>query len=210
MSIVIKTQTQKNKNMKTSNTVSAVPALTLKEAVIEEVTKLVKTAGSFSAHDVTAAVRTAANDGEVALPGLEAKPNSSNIKYWVNHDDVKAVVDGLLNDGTLANLGLTNVDYTSNPYRVFQFGSASAPAPSAPVSANTSDDVDDADAAQSPLAQRMLAYVRKVGVATLKEVQSALKVNGITCKDFAGIAQKLGLKVKIGTLDCYSTYTVSQ
>ena len=213
-------QNKKNENnMKTNDTATATPAvsttpqLTLKEAVVNAVNEL-KVKGSFSAHDVTKTVRDAANAGEIALPGLEAsQPNSSNIKYWVNHADVKTTLDGLLNDGTLANLGLTNVDY-SGAFRVFEFAvgapattSAAPSAPSAPSA--TTPAPAAANPTQSPLAQKIEAYLNKVGSATLKQVQSALKVNGVTCKDLAPIVESLGFTVTAGTPDCFSTYTAN-
>src|SRR5208283_5166582 len=141
--------------------VSSVPQLTLKEAVVNAVNEL-KVRDSFSAHDVTTAIREAANAGEIALPGLEAsQPNSSNIKYWVNHADVKTTLDDLLNDGTLANLGLTNVDY-SGAFRVFEFAVGSAPAsttaPAAP-SAAPAPATNSANPTQSPLSQKIEAYL---------------------------------------------------
>lgn len=219
--------TKNENNMKTNDAstattttaVSTTPQLTLKEAVVNAVNEL-KVKGSFSAHDVTTAVREAANAGEIALPGLEAtQPNSSNIKYWVNHADVKTTLDGLLNDGTLANLGMTNVDY-SGFFRVFEFAapaaSASAPLATAPAAATTpAPDASapaastSADPTQSPMAQRIKAYLsKKASAVTLKEIQSALKVNGVTCKDLASIVAGLGFTVTPGTTDCFSTYEV--
>lgn len=194
---------QNNMNTATQ-AVSTTPQLTLKEAVVEAVTEL-KNKGAFSAYDVTSAVRAGANGGEFALPGLEAKQNNSNIKYWVNHEDVKQVVDGLLNDGTLATLGLTNVNYNGS-FRVFEF--ASSVAQSSPATSSTPASTT-ANPTQSPLAQRIQTYLSNVGSATLKQVQSALKVNGVTCKDLAAIVAGLGYSVNPGTTDCYSTYTVS-
>ena len=195
--------------MKNTNAVNTTPKLTLTEAVVNAVNEL-KSKGSFSAYDVTTAVRAAANAGEIELPGLEANTNQSGIKYWVNNEDVKREIDALLNNGELANLGLTNVNYNGS-FRVFEFANSAATTtvatPAAPV-ASTTDDTDPADA-DSPVASRVSAYLSKVGTATLKQVQSALKVNGITCKDFAGIVKGLGYTVTPGTSDCYSTYTVS-
>lgn len=197
--------TNNQNNMNTATTaVSTTPQLTLKEAVVQAATEL-KNKGAFSAYDVTTAVREAANSGEFALPGLEAKQNNSNIKYWVNHEDVKQVVDGLLNDGTLATLGLTNVNYNGS-FRVFEF--ATSVAPSSPVTSSTPASTT-ANPTQSPVAQRIQTYLSNAGSATLKQVQSALKVNGVTCKDLAAIVAGLGFSVTPGTTDCYSTYTVS-
>lgn len=194
--------------MKTNATaVNTTPNLTLTEAVVNAVNEL-KSKGSFSAYDVTTAVRAAANGGEIALPGMEAKANQSGIAFWVNHEDVKRVIDTLLNNGELANLGLSNVNYNGS-FRVFEFATATAPAATATTAAVTTDtDTDPADA-DSPLATRVEAYLSKVGGATLKQVQSALKVNGVTCKDFADIVKNLGYSLTAGTDGCYSTYTVS-
>ena len=194
-------------NTNANTAVSTTPQLTLKEAVVNAVNEL-KVKGSFSAHDVTKTVRDAANAGEIALPGLEAsQPNSSNIKYWVNHADVKTTLDGLLNDGTLANLGLTNVDY-SGAFRVFEFA-VGAPATTSAAPSATTPAPAAANPTQSPLAQKIEAYLNKVGSATLKQVQSALKVNGVTCKDLAPIVESLGFTVTAGTPDCFSTYTAN-
>jgi hypothetical protein len=194
-------------NMRNTNAVNTAPKLTLSEAVVNAVNEL-KVKGSFSAYDVTTAIRAAANAGEIALPGLEARGNQSGISYWVNHEDVKREIDALLNNGELANLGLTNVNYNGS-FRVFEFAT-SATATSAPTatSATSTSDTDPADS-DSPLATRVEAYLSKVGSATLKQVQSALKVNGVTCKDFADIVKNLGYSLTAGTDGCYSTYTVS-
>ncbi len=193
----------------TTPAVSTTPQLTLKEAVVNAVNEL-KVKGSFSAHDVTETIRKAANAGEIALPGLEAtQPNNSGIKYWVNHADVKTTIDGLLNDGTLANLGMTNVDY-SGAFRVFEFAaSVAAPAITPAPDASAAPAVSTSDPTQSPMDQRIKAYLTKVGSATLKQVQSALKVNGVTCKDLASIVVGLGFTVTPGTNDCFSTYEVA-
>lgn len=192
--------------MKTNTSVTATTAAaySLKEAVLDAVSTL-KSNGSFSAHDVTKQIRQSVNDGEYTLPGLEA-PAGSAYKYNVNHDDVKEVIDSLLNDGTLQNLGLTNVDY-SGAYRVFEFGSAVAADTTSTT--DTTDTTSDVDQADSPVASRIKAYLDNVGSATLKQVQSMLKVNGITCKDLATLADEIGLTVTVGTEGCFSTYTVS-
>lgn len=175
--------------------------LTLTEAVVQAVNEL-KANGSFSAHDVTTTIRDSVNAGEYALPGLEARPGTAGgtIKYWVDHEAVKTVIDTLLNNGELANLGLTNVDY-SGAYRVFEFGKATPAAPT--PTANATADADT----QGPIAQRIKAYLDKVGTATLKQVQSALKTNGVTCEDFYNLITALGINVEPGTPGKFSTYT---
>ena len=180
--------------------VSTTPQVTLKQAVTDAVNEL-KVNGSFSAHDVTSAVRAAVNGGEIAIPGLEAQPNGAGISFWVKHEDVKAIVDEMLEDGTLANLGMTNVNY-SGAFRVFEFAAPTADAsdPAAATNAATTSGT------QTPMEQRIKAYLTKVGSATLKQIQSALKVNGVTCADLAPIVTGLGYTLRAGTTDCYSTY----
>jgi hypothetical protein len=192
--------------------VSTVPQLTLKEAVVDAVNSL-KVNGSFSAHDITNSVRAGANGGEFALPGLEAKPNNSNIAYWINHEDVKAVLETLLNDGTLNNLGLSNVNYNGT-FRIFEFANVVAPAtapatPTAPAPTTPPPAANAAAPTVSPVEAHVKAYIEKSGAGvTMKQIQSALKVNGITCKDLADMVDKLGFEVVPGTLNCFSTYTV--
>lgn len=189
--------------MKTNTSVkTTTAAYSLKEAVLDAVSTLKKN-GSFSAHDVTAQIRKSVNDGEYTLPGLESSAGSA-FKFNVQHDSVKEVVDTLLNDGTLQSLGLTKVDYSGN-YRIFEFGATTAVSTDTDTTADT--DVDQAD---SPVATRIKGYLAKVGSATLKQVQSMLKVNGVTCKDLATLADEIGLTVTVGTEGCYSTYTVSE
>ena len=61
----------------------------------------------------------------------------------------------------------------------------------------------------SPVEAHVKAYIEKSGAGvTMKQIQSALKVNGITCKDLADMVDKLGFEVVPGTLNCFSTYTV--
>jgi len=192
-----------------STAVATTPSLTLKEAVINAVKEL-KVKGGFSVHDVTTEIREAVNAGEFTLPGLEnPNPNSqSGIKYWVKNEDVKAIIESLENDGTLANLGLTNVDM-SGPFRVFEFSTPTTP--SAGVPASTPPSVNAPNPTQSPLVQRIEAYLSKGTPVTLKQIQSALKINGVTCKDLEGIVAGIsGYVVTPGTTDCYSTYTVDQ
>ena len=194
-----------------TNTPAAAPQtnLTLREAVVQAVNELKGTVThGFSAHDVTNTIRESVNAGEYALPGFEAVPPAADgtIKYWVNHEQVKTVIDELLADGELRNLGLTNVADPTNarPYRLFEFGTAT-PAPVAPTTPTA-----NANVTQGALATRVQAYLnRREGVVTtLRQVQSALKTNGVTCEDLYNLITALGINVEPGTADAFSTYTV--
>ena len=185
--------------------------LTLKESVVQAVNEL-KGDGSFSAHDVTNTIRESVNAGEYALPGYEARPDTAGgtIKYWVDHAAVKTVIDELLGNGELKNLGLTSVDYTSNPYRVFVFDTPATPAtPATPDTPTANAAAIAAQDTQGVLAQRVKAYLDKQdGAVTLKQVQGALKTTGVTCEDFYNLITALDYDVVTGTEDKYSTYTV--
>jgi len=187
--------------MKTNTSPTAAAAYTLKEAVLDAVGTL-KSTGSFSAHDVTNTIRTSVNDGEYILPGLEAAAGSA-FKYNVNHDSVKQVVDSLLNDGTLANLGLTNVNY-SGAYRVFEFAQTT---PTADVASGDSSQ-PDADVNDSPVAKRIATYLAKRDDATVRQVHSALKIAGLTSEALVSLLKELGYTVTVTTEGAFSTYTV--
>ena len=193
--------------MRTNATANAPQTnLTLTEAVVQAVNEL-KATGKFSAHEVTNTIRESVNSGEYALPGLEARPGTANgtIKYWVDHEAVKTVIDTLINNGEMANLGMVNVDY-SGAYRVFEFDTATAatPAPVTPTATNAAP-----ANTRGVLAQRVKAYLdRQDGTVTLKQVQSALKTNGVSCEDFYNLITALGYDVEPGTVDKFSTYTV--
>ena len=180
--------------------------LTLTEAVIQAVNEL-KGAGDMSAHDITNTIRESVNSGEYALPGLEARPGTANgtIKYWVDHEAVKTVIDTLINNGEMANLGMVNVDY-SGAFRVFEFDTVTTAAAPAPVTPTTNAAPANT---RGVLAQRVKAYLdRQDGTVTLKQVQSALKTNGVSCEDFYNLITALGYDVEPGTVDAFSTYTV--
>ena len=107
-------------------------------------------------------------------------------------------------------------DY-SRPYRLFEFANVVAPA-AAPVTTPTAAPAapttpppaaNAANPTVSPVEAHVKAYIEKSGAGvTMKQIQSALKVNGITCKDLADMVDKLGFEVVSGTLNCFSTYTV--
>lgn len=196
--------------MKTNIDTTTPPVSTLKEAVLAQIENLIPD-GSFTVRDVINAVRAAANAGTIKLPGLEARPNDNGITYWVDHKDVARVVETLKNEGTLKNLGMTDTNFDGDGW-VFHFDipdwlsdettpDEAIPAPAAIVTPN-------ADPTQSPVEAKIVAYLNKVGSATLRQIQSALKINGITCKNLATMVADLGFTVYPGAnVGCFSTYT---
>ena len=194
--------------MKTNATTpSAKTVYTLKEAVVDAVNTL-KSNGSFTAHDVTSQIRQSVNDGEYILPGLET-PAGSAFAYNVKHDSVKEVIDSLLNDGTLQNLGLTNVNY-ADAYRTFEFDTTAASTDDDGGTVTSDADADaGADDTDSPVAKRIAAYIdNQGGETTVRNLQRALHVNGLTSKDLVELLEKLSYTVNVGNEGFYSTYTV--
>jgi len=188
--------------MKTNTTVNSASAYTLKEAVLDAITTL-KSKGTFSAHDVTAQVRQSVNDGEYILPGLEAAAGSA-FKYNVAHESIKEVIDSVLNDGTLANLGLTNVNY-DGAFRTFEFGTTTNTGTTADADEDTGT-VDDKD---SPVAKRIAAYIdNQGGETTIRNLQRALHIIGLTSKELVELLEDLDYTVTVGNEGFYSTYTV--
>ena len=192
--------------MKTNATASSPLAqYTLKDAVLDAVNTLKTTVGSFSIHDVTNTIRAAVNDGEYILPGLETS-SPSGFKFNVNHDAVKEIVEFLLNDGTLANLGLTSVSYGSS-HRTFNFGApTSNPTTTSTTTEDADEDVSDSD---SPVAQHIKSYLANRGEsATIRQIHSALKINGLTSEALVELVTNLGYQVTTGTTGKFSTYIV--
>jgi hypothetical protein len=193
--------------MKTNTSVQTVKsAYTLKEAVLDAINTL-KQGSIFSAHDVTTQVRQSVNDGEYTLPGLEAAAGSA-FAYNVSHDSVKEVIDSVLNDGTLANLGLTNVNY-DGAYRTFEFSTTAADTTDTDGDGGTTAADADADEKDSPVAKRIAAYIaNQGGETTVRNLQRALHINGLTSKDLVELLEKLDYTVNVGNEGFYSTYTV--
>lgn len=186
----------------------------LEEAIVSAITEL-KPRGSFSAFDVTTQIRDAANNGAIDLPGLEARPNQHNIKYWINHQDVRALIDEMLNNGELNNLGLTDVRFNGT-FREFVFdvnAPSTSPAPTTATvpAVQTTGTASQPTVASTAVATRVDNYLKRnlYNNPTLKMVQSAVKVNGITCEQFATIVTNLGYTVNDDGSGNASTFTVS-
>lgn len=192
--------------MKTNASAPSVKSTyTLKEAVLDAVATL-KSKGTFSAHDVTKQVRQSVNDGEYTLPGLEA-PAGSAFAYNVSHESVKEVIDSVLNDGTLANLGLTKVNY-DGAFRTFEFSTTATAVGATFGDGGTTANDAEADEKDSPVAKRIAAYLSNRGETTVRDLQRALHINGLTSKDLVELLGKLNYTVNEGNAGFYSTYTV--
>ena len=186
--------------MKTNKSEVTNAQYTLKEAVIEEVNTL-KSNGSFSANEVVDAIRESVENRDYVIPGMSV----------IQLEDVSEVLALLHGDGTLNILGLTNINRDGD-FRLYEFDTTDADSgedDGSEVCDGCSCSGDCADAEGSPVAARIRNYIDRVGSATLKQVQGALKINGVTCKDLYDIVKDLDYDITEGTEGAYSTYRVA-
>lgn len=202
----------KNKQIESSKTVKTT-FNTLTEAVVAAINEL-KAAGKLSAYQVTQLIRQKTNQDEWEVADCVARPNNANIKFWINHDDVRRIINEMYANNELDILGFTGRQYNGQFLEysfdvnapvaaVVSVSSTTPPAPTVPVPTTNA----------TLSGQRVLNCIDALknlgGTITLKRVQSALKVKGVTCKDLSQIVANLGYTVQSGsTSDFYSEYTV--
>jgi hypothetical protein len=205
----------KNKQIETTKTMKQTYN-TIKDAVIAAIETL-RSSGSFSAHQVSQLIRTQCNTDQWEVLDCVARPNNQNIKFWINHDDVRRTINEMYANCELDNLGFIDRNFNGqfNEYRfdtssVVTTTGTTTPAPTAtaivgtPISTLTNSTVN----------QRVDNYIKNQksmgNVPTMKEIQSAVKTNGITCQDFYNIVVALGYNVKCGNggINSYSKHYV--
>ena len=187
---------------------------TLKEAVIAAINEL-KAAGNLSAYQITQLIRSKVNASEWAVTDcLASQPNNANITYWINHGDVRRIVNEMYSNNELDSLGFTGRSYNGD-YQVYSFDNSNANALSQGVVLTPSNSTFTPTIATplSDLTLRVDAYLKRhiddVESPTLKKIQSALKTVGITCEQFAQIVNSLNYNVVPETIGNYSTYYVT-
>lgn len=183
--------------------------MTIPQAVVSAINTL-RENGKLSAYEVTTFIRNKANVGDWQFPGLDADKNALNIKYRIDHDVVRQIVHNLYENGDLDELGL--VDRTNNgQYFEYHFDLTNSTDSDLLLGDSTSfdDDQDEqnhvnAKQVQSSSFNRGLVsskvnnYLnRKCNTVnpTLKQIQSAVKVNGVTCEVLHEILKNLGYYV---------------
>lgn len=204
----------KNKQIESSKTVKTT-FNTLTEAVVAAINEL-KVAGKLSAHQVTQLIRQKTNQDEWEVNDCVARPNNANIKFWINHDDVRRVVNEMYANNELDALGFTGRQYNGQFLEyTFNVINVSVPTTGFTAASTTITPTVPVPTTNSTLSgQRILNCIDALknlgGTITLKRVQSALKVKGVTCKDLSQIVANLGYTVQAGPIadDYYSEYTV--
>ena len=196
----------KNKHIETTKPMNTYN--TLKEAVVASINSL-KSNGTLSAYQITQHIRQATNDGLMEILGCVAKPNNANIKYWINHDDVRRIVNDMYASAELDALGFGSRNYNGN-YLEYTFTSDS--------SSDTDDTNQTSVSTQTPT---KVTTPPAVGLSvveskvknflvehydenpTMKRIQSAIKIHGVTCNDLTNIVKGLGYHVE-DRVDCVS------
>lgn len=214
---VVDAELLKNKHIETTKQMNTYNNLT--EAVVAAINEL-KSAGSLSAYQVTTLIRQKTNQDEWAVTGCEARQNQANIKFWINHDDVRRTINDLYANNELDALGFTGRQFNGT-YMEYSFDvNATAPTP-VPVAPNLGTVITTA--AQNTLLTPSAPFVSPVQIAncvtalrdlggdiTLKRVQSALKVKGVTCQSLYNTLVAGGYSLTPGPSadDYYSQYVV--
>lgn len=143
--------------------------------------------GPFSAFDVTQLIRVQVDKdyelSDVFDFGILDDEDGTEFTE-VSHEDVKAIVVEMFDNGLIdatrgygTKNGNSFVQYTPNAAGIKV---ATGPILTPAVGAQPSTD---------PLLGKIQSYLTNKGSATIKQIQSALKINGITCEDIAKILQ---------------------
>lgn len=150
--------------------------ITLQTAVALAINAYLAAGIPFSAYDVTLSVRDNVDyEYTVKDAGLDWDDDGDAYSV-IDHDEVKALVVELFENGLFkasksygSSGGINFIVY--NPLVV---DASQAPAPVTAVA-------DDND----PILDKIKSYLSNKGSATLKQVQSALKIKGVKCEDIA-------------------------
>lgn len=165
--------TQQDNKMKT---------ITLQTAVALAVKDLLAL-GPFSAYDVTQLIRVQVDKDYILSDVEDIDWDDDDEEFTpVSHDDVKVIVVELFDNGLIdatrgygSKAGNSFVEYTPNVAPVVT-------SLQTPNVAQTSTIVD-------PLLLKIQSYLGNKGSATIKQIQSALKIKGVTCEQIAKLLQ---------------------
>jgi len=190
-----------------SNTLQSV---TLQTAVLMQAKEFAKNGQSFSVHDITTAIRSKVNSGELEIPEVEVA--GASFRFDIPHVKVKGLFDELWRTGVFdtdftLNRQFTGVYYEYTPTLVNtaapvpSFAVSSTPVTSSPSTAATATSTATNDL--TTVMSRVEMYLDNCQARgfrpTLKQVQSAIKRSestGWTCHDLRNlITNDLGYAV---------------
>jgi hypothetical protein len=200
---------------------------TLKEAVIAAILEQTAANGAvLSLHQITVFIRERTNTGEWEVLDCVARPNNQNIKFWINHDEVRRIVNDMYANQELDALGFTDRSYNGT-YMEYSFGCApTQPASSTATATTTANAVQSTTvlppvvtqtsgvAVTADVVSKVDSYIKNQksiqNTPTIKQVQSAVKVKGITCEDFYKVVMNLGYNVVAGSdFNNHSTHRIA-
>ncbi len=170
--------------------------ITLQTAIQLTIEALLTMGGSFSAYQVTKGIR-ASVDKDYHISDVDTTVRfdddlDEEIEYSeIPHDRVKELVQELFENGLFqADVGYVNDGI--NAYKVF---CPVTPTPQVP--GNTVQQIlnNVANLPAQDWTDKILPYIERKGGASAKQIQSALKIKGITCKQ---ILDELDIDVPTG------------
>lgn len=154
--------------------------ITLQTAIQLTIEALLTMGGSFSAYQVTQGIR-ASVDKDYLISDVETTArydddlDEENEYSEIPHTRVKELVQELFDNGLFkADVGYA--DDGKNTYKVYSPVNSPVASNTAPVSTPSTSNTPD-------WYDKVLPYLERKGGATAKEIQSALKIKGVTCED---------------------------
>ena len=201
----------KNKHIETTKQMQTYN--TLKEAVVAAINEI-KVNGTLSNYQVTQLIRNKTNQGEWEVLDSVARPNNANIKFWINRDDVRRIVNDMYANHELDALGFTGrVDNGKYLEYRFDVNAPFAPTPTVGIpNVNTPTQTSTPLPVNTTVAGQVQSFLQRhvddVESPTLKRIQSAIKEKGVLCEDLKNVVVSLGYNVVPDKLGCPSTYYV--
>lgn len=163
---------------------------TIEEAVTGVVEVFISEDEKFSVYNITTSLRDLLNQGWIRITGLQdskepvdLEDNSSDKvdSQYLPHSLVKETFQKLLNEGKIkCSVYGRGMFTTYGP----EMQVCVSPAPQQSQPAQSKPD-------QNTLEKKIEAYIQNRGAATLKQIQSRLKIKGVTCKDIEQIVSGL-------------------
>ena len=153
--------------------------ITLQTAVMLEIANLLFAGAPFSAYNVTQNIRVKVDD-EYDLSDVEKDGDLDDDDEWVEftpieHDQVKALVRELYENGFID----ATKKYNSKGYIEY--------VPNTAIVITNNTITNSSPTNVSPYYDKINDYLTSHGPATIKQIQSALKVKGLLCEDIAKV-----------------------
>jgi len=187
-----------------------VPTVSLKEAVVIQITEFARNSQAFSVHDVTRSIRSKASQGELDIPETEVA--GASFRFDIPHSKVKSIFDDLWRTGALDSICNLNRQFTGmyfeyTPTLNPNSPTGNVPPPVAPTApsvqiSNPPYTTGTSTLTDSVVRDRIQTYLinctNRNFRPTLKQVQSAIKRDvstGWSCEKIQDYVENLGYDV---------------